>query len=138
MNDVVAGKRRAWRVVVAEDDPDMRALVCDALTREGYEVTALPDGARLLVRIARQYRHLDPAAPIDLIVSDIRMPVVSGLEILQGLRDAHCRTPVILMTAFGDPALRRQVEALGALLLDKPVRIEEICARARQLLEAGY
>lgn len=126
--------RRSPRVVVAEDDQDTRALVTEALEREGYNVTALPDGARLLVRIGRQYRQVEPEPAIDLIVTDLRMPVITGLQILQGLRNAGCETPLILMTAFGDTALHHRVGSLGAVLFEKPVQLREVCECARRLL----
>jgi CheY-like chemotaxis protein len=126
--------RTAPRVAVAEDDADMRALVADALRRDGCRVIELSDGAQLLVRIARQYRHSEPAEPLDLIVSDVRMPVITGLEILRGLRDAHCTTPVILMTAFGDPSTRHEAEALGAVLMDKPLHLADLREAARRAL----
>ncbi len=135
-----SSERSAWRrsdvarVVVAEDDADMRTMVADALRLDGHFVSELSDGALLLLRIARQYRRLEPADPLDLIVSDVRMPVVTGLEILRGLRDAHCRTAVILMTAFGDPATRHEAESLGAVMLDKPLRLADLRSEARRLL----
>jgi two-component system response regulator (stage 0 sporulation protein F) len=136
------GTRGVWRaeparIAVAEDDGDMRSLVADALRLDGHRVVELSSGAELLIRVARQYRQLDPADPLDLIVSDVRMPVVTGLEILRGLRDAHCVTPVVLMTAFGDPATRREAESLGAVLLDKPLRLAELRQEVRKLLGDG-
>ena len=127
-------RRPAARVVVAEDDADMRTMVADALRRDGHQVIELANGGELLVRIAHQYRRLEPAARVDLYVSDVRMPVVSGLEILRGLRDAHCTTPVILMTAFGDAQTRAEAESLGAVLMDKPLRLEDLRKEVLRLL----
>jgi DNA-binding response OmpR family regulator len=121
-------------VVVAEDDPEMRSLVAQCLRRDSLDVYEVGDGARLLVRIGRQYRTLDPEQRIDLIVTDLRMPVVTGLAILRGLRAATCTTPVILMTAFGDDAVRREAAELGAVLLDKPFPMADLRATARELL----
>jgi two-component system cell cycle sensor histidine kinase/response regulator CckA len=122
-------------VVVAEDDPEMRALVAQSLRRDSHEVFEVADGARLLVRIGRQYRSHEPERRIDLVVTDLRMPVVTGLAILRGLRAAHCATPVILMTAFGDDGVRREAAELGAVLLDKPFAMDQLRAAARSLLE---
>ena len=68
------------RVLVAEDDREMRRLVIDSLRRGGYDVVDVTDGGQLLLRITDFYRLRPAAAAIDLIVSDIRMPVVSGLS----------------------------------------------------------
>jgi DNA-binding response OmpR family regulator len=122
------------RVVLAEDDLQMRRLVAESMRADGYHVIELVDGAQLLVRIARQYRMRDPDERIDLIISDIRMPVITGLAILKGLRDAHCTTPVILMTAFGDDVTRRAAFDLGATLFDKPFKMGDLREVARRLL----
>jgi DNA-binding NtrC family response regulator len=122
------------RIAVAEDDREMRSLVAEGLRKDGHEVTELVDGATLLVRIARQYRIKEPAERLDLVVSDIRMPVITGLAILKGLRDAHCTTPVILMTAFGDAATQREAEALDAVLFNKPFKLDVLRRTVRDLL----
>ena len=121
-------------VVVAEDDPEMRSLVAQCLRRDSHEVFEVGDGARLLVRIGRQYRLYEPEPRIDLVVTDLRMPVVTGLAILRALRAAHCATPVILITAFADEAVRRETANLGAVLLDKPFSMAELRATALRLL----
>ena len=74
---------------------------------------------------------------IDLIVTDLRMPVVTGLAILRGLRAAHCEVPVILMTAFGDDAVRRDAAELGATFLDKPFAMSALRAKALEMLGLG-
>jgi two-component system OmpR family response regulator len=119
-------------VLVAEDDADMRRLVVEVLVADGCVVEQVPDGGRLLVELSQQIpRDLEA---IDLIVSDIRMPVTSGLEILEALRAAHCWTPVILMTAFGDDATRAHAEMLGALLFDKPFDLDDLRTAVMNLL----
>ncbi len=122
------------RVVVAEDDDEMRRLVVEALRKDGYEVEEARDGGRLLVRAAAYYTHRAAVADVDLIVSDIRMPICSGLQILQGLREAHWHIPVILMTAFGDDATRARAEKLGAILFDKPFDIDDLRTAVQSLV----
>lgn len=133
-SDVLSEMPSQACIVVAEDDPEMRTIVAECLRRDSHDVSELADGARLLVRIAGQYRSREPARRIDLIVTDLRMPVVTGLAILRGLRAAHCTTPVILMTAFGDEQVRREAAELGAALLDKPFAMAELRATATCLL----
>jgi len=120
------------RVLVAEDDPDMRALIVEALAKEGYAPEEAKDGGRLLVNLTAQHQHGD--TDLDLLVSDIRMPVVSGLDIVEAIRRVQWTIPVILMTAFGDAETRRRAESLGAVLLDKPFALEELVATVRRLM----
>jgi DNA-binding response OmpR family regulator len=122
------------RILVAEDDADMRRLVIDSLRGEDYDFVDVSDGGQLLLRITDFYRLRPPPEPIDLIITDVRMPVCDGFEIIQGLRDADWRTPVILMTAFSDDQARARARTLGAVLLDKPFEMTVLRARVRELL----
>src|SRR4051812_48190343 len=97
------------RIVVAEDDPEMLRLIVETLRADGHDVEQTTDGGRLLVRLARC-----SVDKVDLVVSDIRMPTCSGLQILEAIRAAGRSVPVILMTAFGDDETRACVERLGA------------------------
>jgi DNA-binding NtrC family response regulator len=114
------------RVLVAEDDAEMRRVVAD--------VVELSDGGRLLVDIAARVKEGVDGDSVDLIVSDIRMPICSGLQILEVLRLARWQTPVILMTAFGDKATRKHAEELLAVLFDKPFDMDDLRAAVADLL----
>ncbi len=122
------------RILVAEDDADMRTLVAEALRRDGYVVETAADGGRMLVALAQQWIDARGAHLVDLIVSDLRMPVCSGLQILEQLRAARWDNPVILMTAFGDDEVRRRAHALGALLFDKPFDIHALRTAVASML----
>jgi DNA-binding response OmpR family regulator len=125
---------RPARIVVAEDDLEMRRLVVDCLRKEGYEVHEVADGAQLLLRIEDSFFLRQAPVPIDLFVTDIRMPAYTGLEILSGLREVGLQTPVVIMTAFGNVETRERAEALGATLLDKPFKMDALRALVRRLL----
>lgn len=122
------------RVIVAEDDDEMRRLLVEALRADGCQVEEAADGGRLLVELTHgarcDYEH------VDLIVSDIRMPVCSGLQIVEVLRRAHCLVPIVLMTAFGDDTTREKAAALGAILLDKPFDVRHLRREVKRLLSA--
>ena len=130
----VPNLERPARVVVAEDDFEMRRLVSDCLRREGYEVHEVADGAELLLRIEDSFFLRSLPVAIDLFVTDIRMPVYTGLEIVSGMREAGLEMPVVIMTAFGNPETRERAEALGATLLDKPFKMEALRELVRRLL----
>lgn len=114
----------------------MRRVVADALRRAGYEVVEEPDGGGLLVRIAAIKSFNTTADGFDLIVTDIRMPVCDGLSVVHGLREAKWNTPVVVMTAFGDDETRARVRKLGAVLLDKPFKMEALISLVRELLSS--
>lgn len=114
------------RVLVAEDDPEMRRLVVEALRKDGHQVTEAADGGRLLVHIAEAFDRDPSLSLVDVIVTDVRMPVCTGLEILERLADARWRVPTILMTAFGDEDTRRRAERIGAVLFDKPLSLDAL------------
>ncbi len=114
------------RVLVAEDDREMRRLVVEALRKDGHEVTEATDGGRLLVRLAEVFDRDPSLAEVDVIISDVRMPVCNGLDLIERMFEARWRVPCILMTAFGDDEIRHRAEAVGALLLDKPLSLEQL------------
>jgi DNA-binding response OmpR family regulator len=122
------------RVLVAEDDDAMRALVVDVLRKDGLDVVEACDGGRLLVTLAREITADGGGDLVDLVVSDVRMPVCTGMQILEQLRAAHRLVPYILITAFGDSACQHRVRSLGALLIDKPFDVAELRAAVSCLL----
>jgi DNA-binding response OmpR family regulator len=105
------------------------------MRKDGFEVIEANDGGRLLVQVTSAYEH--PDAEVDLIISDIRMPICTGLQILKGLRDARWTVPVILMTAFGDDSVRANAEALNAVLFDKPFALDDLRTTVMSLLSAA-
>ena len=133
-SSLVAERSRSFRVLLAEDDAEMRGIVAEALREDGLEVVELSDGGRLLVDISTRLKAGRGDESIDLIVSDIRMPICTGLQILAALRDAHWHTPVILMTAFGDEATRKHAGSLKAVLFDKPFDIDDLRTAVANLL----
>jgi DNA-binding response OmpR family regulator len=115
----------------------MRRVVADALLADGHEVVEARDGLELLDEIEasiRKHRH-DRFA---LIITDVRMPELSGLDVLGALACAAWHTPVIVMTAFPSDETRVEARELGAVrLLEKPFELDELrAAVAHALREA--
>ena len=125
---------RPPRLLVAEDDPELRCLLIECLRKDGYEVVDVANGNDLLIRITSHYRLCPDPEPIDLILTDVRMPIVSGIDIARGLRDAEWTTPIVLITAFADEDVRMTAQALDAVLLDKPFQLEVLRSCVRRLL----
>ncbi len=110
------------RVLVAEDDDDIRFGLVELLRTQGYQVIPLRDGAALLDALASSLLLDRTSPPPDLVVSDVRMPGFNGLSILEGLRFAGWLTPFIIITAFGDDESKKRAERVGATaFFDKPL-----------------
>jgi two-component system response regulator (stage 0 sporulation protein F) len=115
------------RVLLAEDDPEMRELLASTLRQDGLEVIEVRDGSALLDRLAEALAADGDLDGYDVIVSDIRMPGYSALDILAGVRRALRHTPVILITAFGDRVTHERAMRLGAsAVFDKPFDIDDL------------
>lgn len=131
---MAAINRRRVHVLLAEDDQEFRSLVEDALKSAGYRVTLCPDGIALADHIG-SYVLSDTSDDFDLVVSDIRMPGVSGLEVLEGMSRWSGFPPMILMTAFGDEETHTAARRLGAAaVLDKPFELNVLLAVVREVV----
>lgn len=112
-------------VLVAEDDDELRSLLSGALRAEGFEVTEARDGSELLDHLGSLF--FSGKSSLDLVVTDVRMPGFSGLNVLAGLRGNDWTTPVIVITAFGDQRLHEEASRLGALaVFDKPFDLKDL------------
>ena len=129
-----AGGRRPL-VLLAEDDDELRSLLASVLHRDGHDVVEARTGTELLRRI-EVGATAGPGAPRlpDLVVSDVKMPGLSGLEVASALRLAALHIPIVLLTAFGDDEAHERADALGAMMLDKPFDLSVLRAAVRRLL----
>jgi DNA-binding NtrC family response regulator len=115
------------RVLVVDDDAEMRALLLDELRHEGYQVAEAGDGAEAIVACRSQ--------EFDVILMDKNMPGPSGLDLIPGFRRTCPRSRIIMMTAFGDvPSFVEAAERGAADYLFKPFRMEEMKAAIRKAL----
>ncbi|HVS69808.1 MAG TPA: response regulator [Phycisphaerae bacterium] len=126
---LLAGKR----VLVADDEPNIRQTIADLLTRFGCKVDTAADGAEAIALLAAQARY-------DLVLSDIKMPQKNGYEIFQAAQKLNHKAPVILMTGFGyDPnhsIVRASQEGLSAVLF-KPFKVDQFLAEVRKAVGTG-
>jgi DNA-binding response OmpR family regulator len=115
----------ATRVVLADDNGDVRSQVADGLRARGYDVTEMSDGDTLLELVSSRIRPDGLVEGVDIVVSDIRMPGLSGMDVLVGLRRLQGKTPVILMTGFGNVATQKLAHAFGAVaVINKPIDLK--------------
>lgn len=118
---------RPLRVLLAEDDSEMRRLMVVILRRNNCEVTEAKTGSQLWDLIVRSALGTQTESQIDLIISDVRMPGMSGLEVLSSLRSQAGSTPMILITAFGDTDTHAEAHRLGALaVFNKPFDLDDL------------
>lgn len=121
----------AGRVLLAEDDTEMRRLLASALRSDRYEVVEAADGKELIDQVSDS---IIKGQPVDCIVTDVRMPRLTGTEALRFIKGAGLLIPVIVITAFGDYDTRVDAWLLGAAaVLDKPFEIELLMDEIRRL-----
>ncbi|MGQ9921617.1 MAG: sigma-54-dependent transcriptional regulator [Desulfobacca sp.] len=117
-------------ILIVDDDPQLRLSFSKLLTAEGHSVATAADGEAAIDLVRRQ--------PPELVIMDIRMPGLSGLEAFQTIHALQPKLPVIIMTAFGTTETAIEATKLGAHdYVLKPFEIPDILATIDQALEAG-
>lgn len=119
------------RILSIEDDPDFQHLIATALDGQGYEMSFAYDG--------RQGRDMALASIPDLILLDMMLPGLSGLEVIKQLKEneATRRVPIIVLTAFpaADGFFENEVKSQGAAMyMRKPVHFDALAQVIRRLL----
>jgi len=118
---------RTPRILVIDDDRYVRMLLCDLLEAWGYEPDGAADGREGLARFN--------AGRYDVVMTDLGMPGLSGLDVVAGVRDRDTEVSVIMFTAFaGD--LESDGRRLGFTILRKPLDIEALRRAVRAAIEA--
>jgi len=119
----------ARKILIVEDEPDVARLLRYNLEREGFRITTIADGSLTMAEMRR-----DPA---DLVILDLMLPGMDGLEICRQLRrhEKYANVPILILTARGDEADRVVGLELGADdYVTKPFSMRELIARVRALL----
>lgn len=117
------------RILVIEDDEQVRTLLAERLSKEGYEVVSAADGDAGI----RIYRE----APADLVITDILMPVKDGVEAIRELRQEFPEVPIIAITGVrGRFSRLPAAEVLGAArTFTKPFNLNEMMAAVASILD---
>lgn len=109
------------RILIADDEPDVREFVRRALAMDSHQVTAVADGGAALAALQAA------EAPFDLLLSDIRMPVMDGIQLALAAASRWPLMPILLMTGYADQRERaRGLDALIADVLQKPFSLETL------------
>src|SRR5580765_3144630 len=118
---------RARRILIVDDDAGQRSLLSSFLTGQGFETVPVSSGEQAL-EVLR-------TGEFGMMISDVRMPGLSGLETLRKARKEHATLPILLVTAYAD--IREAVGAMrdGALnYLSKPIDLDELLTSVRQAI----
>ena len=115
------------QILVVDDEVGMVTLLCNYLTREGYAVTTAPS-AEVALQVLEEH-------DIDVVLTDMRMPGMSGMELVREIHTSRPETQVILMTAFGSIDVAVEAMKAGAYhFVTKPVKLSEVVALVRKAL----
>ena len=121
----------SMRVLLIEDDEDVRVSVTQALKLAGFEVEAFASAERARARIGF-------GAPV-VVVCDVRLPGLSGTDWLPEIREVDAELPVVLVTGHGDIAMAVQAMRQGAYdFIEKPFKSERLVAVVRHAVERRH
>lgn len=117
-----------FQILVVEDDKELRHLFCTVLEKKGYHCISAENGKKALEQLDKEY--------IDLIISDIMMPVLDGYTLIQEIRQANYKQPVLIITAkdsFDD--IERGFRIGTDDYMIKPINVNEMVLRVGALLK---
>ena len=113
----------AWNgetVLVVEDEESLRNVICEGLTAAGCKVLLALDGADGL-RVAAEH-----TGNIDLVLTDVVMPKVSGRELAAALKLKHPESKIVFMSGYAEPAVRKELSQFGSAYIEKPVTLRQL------------
>jgi two-component system response regulator PilR (NtrC family) len=117
------------RILIVDDEPSMREMLRIVLRRDGYDVTVAANGSQAIDILQRER--------VDFLLSDIRMPDISGVEVLRAAKEANRDLVAFMMTAFASTDTAVEAMRLGAVdYFTKPFNMDELRLKVRQQLEA--
>lgn len=115
------------KILIADDDDELRSLLSMKLSKLGHQIIEVGNGEELL-------GELENGEP-DLILSDLQMPLLTGIEALKRLRRTDWTVPFILMTGQPGPTTHEQANQLGAAyIVHKPLDFDYLCKLVQSLL----
>ena len=119
------------RVLLVDDEASVRRQLQVGLVQSGFEVEGCEDGLSALKKIETAQRN---KAPYHFIVTDIRLPDITGLKLLQVIKSKYPDLPVVVISGYGDEHTKESVEdSLGNAYLDKPFDVDKLEAELRKI-----
>jgi CheY-like chemotaxis protein len=119
-----------WRVLVADDDPEICTLIKTILSKGPYEIVMCHDAESALVHIQRD-------APYDILISDFMLPGMSGIELIGRVRQnaVTARIPIVMISGHNNYAMDARAKSAGAnAFLNKPFTLSQLRTTVHQLL----
>ena len=114
------------RILVVDDEPNVRRFAARALSEEGFAVLEAGDGAEALATV-----H---AGGVDVLVCDIVMPRLNGVQLMEALSSTHPQLPIVLMSGYAQRELEYMGIAAPCALLTKPFSAERLVEEVRRCL----
>ena len=124
----------AWRVLVADDDPEICTLIKTILGRSAFDVTLCNDAESALV-------HIGKDEPYDLLISDFMLPGISGIDLITQLRQNHAtaRMPIMMISGHNNYAMDERAKSAGAnAFLNKPFSVVQLRTIVHELLDDPF
>lgn len=117
-------------ILLVDDEPELRELAVDILSRQGYRVHTAEDGLDAISLFSELYND------IELIILDLELPIVSGIQLLRKIRRKDSRIPVIVASGYINPSMKDELFELGVTtIVQKPYKSDELLASIRNALK---
>jgi CheY-like chemotaxis protein len=118
-------------LLITDDDSAFRSVLCEGLSRRGFQVTEAGDGIEAIELIQRREVHV--------CLVDFHMPRLNGLEVIRHVRQTSARTPCVLMSADLDETIRAEAQKASVYeVLSKPIRLTHLSELIRDALAETY
>lgn len=123
------------RIIIVDDEPDLLETLADELEEEGFDVVKASNGQVALEHLQKEVSGLDS---FDAILSDINMPVMNGLAMLQKVRELGLNTPLVFLTGYADKDKALAAMRDGALdMLEKPYKRDTLISTVTKAAKIG-
>jgi two-component system, OmpR family, response regulator TctD len=124
--------RKKFKILVVEDEASLLNTILFTLKRRGFDVEGADEGLVALERLKETTRWQQP---FDLMITDIQIPLMDGMHLLEAAKKAGIPTPALVITGHGSAMLKARMEQLGiAGWMDKPFSQDELLTQVRDLV----
>jgi two-component system response regulator HydG len=126
---VLADRRATIEILVVDDEDATRRLCCDVANEAGYKASAVPTTEAALEILDEE--------PVDIVLTDLRVPQLGGIELLKRIREHYAETAVIVLTQYGTIDTAVEATRLGAAdYVTKPFRIDDLRSKLKRLVRS--